>query len=381
MRIALFTDTFQPQINGVARTLARWLTWATAQGHQVAVISPSIPRRIRNDAVLLHIELPSMAVPFYSELRLGVPLDPWNARRLHAFAPDLVHVATEFPVGRSGLTWAQNEQVPLVTSFHTDFAAYLAGYGLGGFEAHAWRYLRNFHDCARTTFCPSTATRSQLLENGFHDRLRIWPRGVDSEYFRPDRRNEDVRHNLAPEADRVFLYVGRLAPEKRLPLLLDSFESVRAALPRTALVMVGDGPSAADLRKRNVPNVHLTGYLTGDALADAYAAADAFVFPSDTETFGNVIVEAMASGLPVISVARGGVLDTVIPGENGILTAPGDAGEMAMAMHRMLEDDALRARLAAGARRSALSRSWQAVFEDLFASYHELARVSVARVA
>lgn len=380
MRIALFADTFQPQINGVARTLARWLIWATAQGHQVAVVSPSIPRRTRNHA-LLHIELPSIPVPFYNELRLGVPLDPWNARRLRRFAPDLVHVATEFPVGRSGLTWAQNEHVPLVTSFHTDFAAYLGGYGLGGFEAHAWRYLRNFHESALTTFCPSTATRSQLLANGFHERLRIWPRGVDSEHFHPDRRCDDTRHRLAPGADRILLYVGRFAPEKRLPLLLDAFERVNTNENRIALVLIGDGPSGIELRKRNVPSVYFTGYLTGEDLANAYAAADAFVFPSDTETFGNVVVEAMASGLPVISVARGGVLDTVVSGENGILTAPGDAEEMATAMQRIIEDDALRTRLAAGARCSAQMRSWPAVLDELFASYHELATISVARVA
>ena len=380
MRIVLFTDTFQPQINGVARTLARWLTYASTHGHEVALVSPAIPRRPRNLATV-HIELPSMPVPFYHELRLAVPLDPWSARRLRAFRPDLVHVATEFPVGRSGLAWAQNEQVPLVTSFHTDFAAYLAGYGLSGFEAHAWRYLRAFHDSARTTFCPSSATRAQLLSNGFHERLRIWPRGVDAQYFHPQRRSGEMRARLAPGAKTILLYVGRLAPEKRLPVLLDAFEMVNAGCAGTALVIVGDGPAAADLHKRNLPNVHLTGFLTGDDLACAYASADAFVFPSDTETFGNVIVEAMASGLPVAAVAQGGVLDTVVPFENGMLTRPGDAAEMAAAISRLVEDDKLRHRLAHGARSAAMSRSWDAVFDALFASYHELAATQVVRVA
>jgi glycosyltransferase involved in cell wall biosynthesis len=380
MRIALFTDTFAPQVNGVAQTLMRWAVHAASRGDEVALIAPRLPGRPDHD-VALHIELPSFAVPFYPELRLATPLDPWSSRRLRDFGPELVHVATEFTVGRSGLAFAASARLPLTTSFHTDFAAYLAGYGFGGFERGAWHWLRWFHERAEVTFCPSRATLEQLRSQGFHDRLRIWSRGVDATAFGPQRRCAVVREKLAPGASRIVLYVGRLAPEKRLDVLLDAFALVRSRDPGAALVIVGDGPSAIDLRKRAGQRVFFTGFLSGQALAEAYAAGDVFLFPSDTETFGNVVLEAMASGLPVIAAARGGVMDSVQPGRNGLLAAAGDAGAFADAVERVLQADDFRASLASGARAWALRRSWNAVMNELFDTYDRTVTTHAARVA
>lgn len=379
MRIALFTDTFLPQVNGVARTLARWLDHALEAGHEVALITPAAGARC--ESAHLHIELPGLPLPFYPQLKLAVPLDPWSARRLVAFAPEIVHVATEFTVGRSGLAWAAAHSTPLVTSFHTDFPAYLAGYGVRGLERVAWRYLRSFHATASVTFCPSTWTRAQLEQNGFHPRLRVWSRGVDTRLYRPQRRTGEMRERIAPGARCIALYVGRLAPEKRVHVLLDAFRSVCDRMEDVRLVIVGDGPSAADLRREANENVTFTGFLTGDALADVYAAADIFTFPSDTETFGNVVLEAMASGLPVIGAARGGVRDIIQAGENGVLVPPCDAGAFADAMVTLLADDALRARLSAGARTRALRSSWTAALDPVFDAYRALAPAAAVRVA
>jgi glycosyltransferase involved in cell wall biosynthesis len=344
MRIALFTDTYLPQVNGVSRTLGRLVTHAIGRGHEVAVISPRLPDY--DDHASLKIDLPGLPAPFYPQLRLALPLDPWNARRVRAFEPDLVHVATEFTVGWSGTTFAADNDLPLVTSFHTDFPAYLAGYGLAGLEAAAWRLLASFHQRAGLTFCPSTATLAQLREAGFHDRLRIWARGVDATRFDPARRSHEVRRRWAPDADVILLFVGRLAPEKRTGLLLEAFRELQdRSGPRLGLLVVGDGPDRDALEAQAVPGVVFTGFRTGAELADLYAAADLFAFPSDTETFGNVVLEAMASGLPVVTADQGGVVDSVTPGVTGALFPAGDRRALTRELERLIADPEARRRM------------------------------------
>jgi glycosyltransferase involved in cell wall biosynthesis len=373
MRIALFADTFLPQVNGVARTLGRLVAFLRARGDAVALVAPRIPGLADERADLL-VAPPSIPVPLYPELRLALPISPAAGRRLRAFAPDVVHVATEFTIGWSGVHWAGANGVPLVSSFHTDFPAYLAGYGFAGLERRAWGYLRAFHGHALRTFCPSQATLTQLAEHGFHDRLAIWSRGVDAELFSPVHRSDAVRARLAPGARHVLLYVGRLAPEKRIHVLMDAFEQIRARAPRpVALVLVGGGPEEHELRRRAAPDVYFTGYLEGTDLAAAYAAADVFVFPSDTETFGNVVLEAMASGVPVVAADRGGVTETVRPGTTGELARAGDAGAFAEATLALLHDSERRARMAQEARAAALVRSWTRVLDDLRGAYVEAA--------
>lgn len=372
MRLALFTDTFLPEVNGVARTLGRLVAHAAARGIEVGLVTPRVAPHPAAGTVFHH-QLPGIPVPVYPELKLARPLDSAGRRLLEDFRPDLVHVATESTVGASGVRWAVQAGVPLVTSFHTNFPAYLAGYRLSWAEGWVWRHLKGFHDQAVLTFCPSRATLEMLQNRGFHPRMRIWSRGVDSTLFTPSRRKESVRQRLAPGAENILLYVGRLAPEKRVHLLMDAFGQIRESLrDRAALVLVGDGPAAPELRRRGMPGVRFTGYLKGEALADAYAAGDIFVFPSDTETFGNVVTEAMASGLPVVAPSEGGVTETVEPGYTGILVPPRDAGALARATLSLLRDPAFRARLARGAREEAERRSWPAILDGLLEAYAEV---------
>ncbi len=373
MRIALFTDTYLPQVNGVSRTLGRLVAHAIGRGHQVAVISPRLPDY--DPHASLKIDLPGLPAPFYPQLRLALPLDPWNARRVRAFDPDVVHVATEFTVGWSGTTFAADNDLPLVTSFHTDFPAYLAGYGLGGLEAAAWRLLASFHQRAGLTFCPSSATLTQLQEAGFHDRLRIWARGVDAATLNPARRSEEVRRRWAPDADLILLFVGRLAPEKRTGLLLETFEQLRRRPgPRLSLLIVGDGPDRDELEAQAGPGVVFAGFKTGDELADLYAAADLFAFPSDTETFGNVVLEAMASGLPVVTADQGGVVDSVTPGVTGELFSAGDASAFARELERLIDDGEARRKMGVAARRYAVTRRWADILDGVLDGYAGLIR-------
>lgn len=378
MRIALFTDTYVPDVNGVARTLGRLVAHAVERGHRVALVTPRVGER--EDAADLHRQLGSVPFPFYRELQLARFLDREGRRALAAFRPHLVHVATESTVGWSGRQWALRHGVPLVTSFHTDFPAYLPSYGLGWLVNPAWRFLRRFHEPARLTFCPSRATREQLRDQGFHERSRIWSRGVDTVLFTPSRRSWAVRERLAPGADRIVMYVGRLAWEKRLKVLAEAFLLMRETHPGDLrLVLVGDGPARTRLERDLAEGTHFTGYLRGDELADAYAAADVFVFPSDTETFGNVVAEAMASGLPVVAPSQGGVTETVRPGETGVLVPPRDSQAFAEATLTLLEDEPRRVALSVGARREALARRWSKVMDGLLEEYRSVCAVEPLR--
>jgi glycosyltransferase involved in cell wall biosynthesis len=371
MRIALFTDTYPPTLNGVARTLGRLVSHAIERGHQVGLITTRVSEADFPDAEF-HRQLPGIPLPMYPELQLARPLDREGKRLLSAFRPDLVHVATESTVGWSGRMWARRHRIPLVSSFHTDFPAYLAGYGFGGMESALWAGLRLFHSAARITFCPSAATKEQLRSHGFHHDVRIWSRGVDTRQFSPAFRREEVRQAIAPGADQILIYTGRLAPEKRLDLLMEAFVKVRETMgPSVGLVLVGDGPWMGRLRAEAGDGVHFLGYRTGIPLAEAYAAGDVFAFPSDTETFGNVVTEALASGLPVVAPAKGGVVDSVIPGKTGILVPPRDPDAFANALIRLLKDDAGRNALARGARASVEERSWPSILDRLLQDYQD----------
>lgn len=377
MRIALFTDTYPPTINGVARTLQRLVAHADASGHEVFLVTPKLEGGVEDHAVYHH-RLPGVVFPIYPELKVCRPLDRRGQALLKAFAPEIVHVATEGPIGRSGRRWAQRNEAPLVTSFHTNFPDYLSGYGLGMLKGTVWRTLRRFHAPARVTFAPSTATLRKLEEQGFHGRMRLWPRGVDAELFSPKHRRESVREHLAAGAERLILYVGRLAPEKRIDLLLDAFAKIRDRLgDRVTLALTGDGPMMRRLQERRLEGVRLTGYLTGIDLAEAYAAADILAFPSDTETFGNVALEALASGVPVVAPDKGGVIDTVLPGRTGLRFVPRDADSMAAACLQLLEDEDERQRLAEQARGFAIDKRWSAILDVLFQDYREAGQPGV----
>jgi glycosyltransferase involved in cell wall biosynthesis len=369
MRIAIFTDTYPEDVNGVARTLGMLVAHAVERGHEVALVTPRVSEEAAEGAAA-HWQLPGIPVPMYPELQLARGLDGEGKRMLEAFRPDLAHVATESTVGLSGRRWALRNGVRLVTSFHTNFPMYLHDYHMGFLEPVLWRYLRWFHRPARITFCPSRATLEELEGHGFHPPLRVWGRGVDTELFGPHRRKDEVRERIAPGAERILVYVGRLAAEKRVEVVLDAFPMIREATgPGTALVFVGDGPAGDRLRARAGDGVHFTGYLRGVPLAEAYAAGDVFVFASDTETFGNVVLEGIASGLPAVVVDRGGVTESAIPGRTGIRVRPNDPAEFARGCIELLADDALRERLARGAREEALSRSWDSVLDGLLEGY------------
>ena len=371
LRLTLVTETFPPEVNGVARTLHRWVEAFRARGHHVQVIRPRQPPEGRSAERVLGLPLFC-----YPQLRFGVASPVRLRAILERFGPDVVHVATEGPLGWAALMAAGSLGLPVASSFHTNYDHYLNHYGLGGLECLLFAYLRWFHNRTAVTLVPSDATRRRLLADGVQ-RVEIWSRGVDGQAFHPRHRDPALRLSLGLGSDDpLLLYVGRLAPEKNLPALLSAFARLRQRLPspaadRVRLAVVGDGPLLDSLRAAQPPAVLFPGAQHGDALSRWYASADVFAFPSRSETFGNVVLEAQSAGLPVVGYDCQGVSERVTHGEDGLLTPPD--GDLADALEMFCVSRAARERFAAAARRTAERQDWKPIFDRLERRYRDLA--------
>ncbi len=365
MRITLVTETYFPQVNGVSRTLRELVRHLTDRGDEVQLIHPDYGEAVEGGGRAHAVR--SVMLPFYKELYL--PLPPFRAvhRAIDAFRPDLVHIATEATLGLSALRFARRRRLNIVSSFHTHFDQYSRHYRVGWARGVIGGYLRWFHNQTRETYVPSQATIRQLEGFGF-ERLVLWKRGVDASMFRPDRPGrEEIRRALGWTPDDVVIaYVSRIAPEKNVDYLADALAIVEARRPEERILMVGDGPSRGALERRLGGQARFVGYKTGEDLADHFAAADLFAFSSLTETFGNVVLEAMASGLPVVALRAGGVGETVRPGETGLLVEPTEPPDrLAAAILSLVERPDERRRMAEAARRYAESQSWDAIMGGL----------------
>lgn len=375
LRVALVTDTFLPEINGVTTVLRTMRDGLSARGHEVFVVAPRYGANGADEANVLRCG--SVPFPWYPAVRLSLPIGGRVARSLDRFQPNLVHSVTEGPLGGIGRRWAVRHRVPLVTSFHTDFPRY-AGRYLGSWAiAPVRRYCRWFHSPAVVTQTPSQETARELRSFGLPS-VMVWGRGVDPQRFTPDRRSECRRQAVGNSTRPVLLYVGRLAREKDIAVLMETFRLLHGKLgDRVGFEVSGDGPEAASVREE-LPFARHHGFLDRDRLADLYADSDLFVFPSPTETCGLVALEAMASGLPVIAADQGGVLENLRPGVNGLLAPAGDAAAFATAAAELLEDPERRAGMAAGARAWALGHSWERELDALEVTYLQVAAIDPA---
>jgi glycosyltransferase involved in cell wall biosynthesis len=364
MRVTLVTETYFPQVNGVSRTLGQLVRHLSEAGDSVQLVLPDYGAAAEHEPI--H-RVRSISLPFYKELHL--PLPPFGAthRAIDRFRPDLIHIATEATLGLSVLRHALRRAIPVVSSFHTNFDQYSDHYGVGWARGTIWRYLRWFHNRTRETYVPSRPTIAALEAKGF-ERLVLWPRGVDGRLFRPDRPGRDVvRRALGFGPDEVVIgYVGRIAVEKNVTFLAEALARVAAECPDARFLFVGDGPARAEVERRMGPQARFVGYRSGDDLADHYAAADLFAFSSVTETFGNVVLEALASGLPVVALRAGGIGDIVQPGVTGLLLDSDTTPEpFARAVMTLVDDAELRRRYAESARAHALSQTWDAIMDTL----------------
>ena len=373
MRLLCCTDTYPPQVNGVAIVTALSLNGLVARGWECALVAPAIPGD-GADQRIPRTTLRSVALPIYPELRVALPAPGAVARAVREFRPDLVHCATEFLVGRMGMRAATRAGIPVVTSYHTNFARYTVAYGLGFLERPVARSIARFHRRARRTYTPSAPARDYLASIDV-DTVEVWGRGVDLAQFNPSRRREELREAMGIAGRFTFLHVGRLAAEKDVGRILDAFGALRAADPSlpVSLVVAGRGPEEQALRRRAPQGVIFTGVLDRrGALPALYASCDAFVFASTTETLGLVVLEAMASGLPVVAIPAGGVADHLRHGDNGLAVPEGDTAAMAAAMRALATDAALREDLILGARLTAAERDWERELDRLDASYRQV---------
>lgn len=366
MRIALVTDTYLPEVNGVTTVLAVMRDGLRQRGHAVLVVAPRYPAPGPDDDGV--VRRPSIACPGYGQVRLASPMDGAATAALRDFAPDVVHVVTEGPLGSLGRRWARAAGRPVVTSFHTDFPRYFDRY-LGAWAgAAARRYLRRFHGIARLVQTPSEATAAELRAMGL-PRVEVWGRGVDTALFHPARRSESRRQAMGASGRVLVLHVGRLAVEKDVDTLVAAFRDAHARLgDAAAFVVAGDGPKAAEVRAALPFAVH-RGFLPRPVLAELYADGDLFVFPSPTETCGLVALEAMASGLPVVAARAGGILENLRDGLNGVLVPAGDPAAFATEIARLVRDEDQRRALGQGARGFATGRGWNAELDRLVPLY------------
>lgn len=370
-RIALFTGAYNHIADGVSLTLNRLVDHLERQGVEVRVFAPTVDDPPIDHAGTL-VPVPSVALPGRSEYRFTVGITPSVRAELEAFDPTLYHIATPDLLGRHALNVAQSTDTPVVSSYHTHFSSYLKYYYLDLFESALWSYLQNFYRQCEQVYVPSTAVADILRDHGITEGLRLWERGVDTDRFTPERRSRSWRraHGIG-EDEVVVTFVSRLVREKGLDVYADVIERLeRRNVPHRSMV-VGDGPAREELEER-LSNTIFTGFLDGTDLARAYASSDVFLFPSDTETFGNVTLEAMASGLPTVCARAVGSRDLVDDGTTGRLCPPGDVASFTQATRRLVEDASRRDRMSTAAFERAQTFRWEAILEKMNRYYDEV---------
>jgi len=369
LRVAFFTETFLPATDGVVTRLRHTIEELLARGDEMLVIAPKYGEGPGSyEGVPIH-RVSSVPFPPYPQIKLA-PINPGVGNALRRFGPELIHAVNPFILGRGAPFYSKRLGVPLVASYHTNIAAYTRFYGLGLFERATRWYTRDLHNRAAINLCTSEATLRYLADEGV-ERLRLWPQGVDAGRFHPDKFSKDWRIRLTNghPADRLLLYVGRLSNEKDIGKL----RVVLGEVPGVRLALVGDGPARRDLEQEYAgTRTVFTGALQGEELAAAFASADAFLFPSTTETLGIAMIEALASGLPVLAARTGATGEVVDDGETGLLYDPGTDGSLVAAVRNITTDDGLRARMGRNARAVAERRDWGSATRTLRGYYEQV---------
>jgi len=371
MKIAYFTDTFSPEINGVTNTLNNLTAYLRKNSIEYLVFAPDYDNRrgaqeesvLRFKGITPHVNPNSrLALPSYLTVRSAIA----------EFEPDIIHITIELGIGLIGLFIARELNIPIVMSYHTNFDSYLNLYDYGHLKKGYWAYIKWFHSFAKVNLCPSSDTLKTLEKKGFQN-LDLWSRGIDPSLFDPARRSETVRNRLGGEGKTVFLYVGRMAREKGLDTLAEAIALLNFTHKDEAVfVFTGDGPYMKELKDMTIPNAVFTGFLQKKELAEVYASSDAFVFPSGTETFGNVVLEAMSSGLPIVCTDAGGITDFTAHLENAYVCEYMNAESLAQGMTELLNKPELKDRLRKGGLATAAERSWDYIFDGLLSQYERV---------
>ena len=362
MRICLVSETWSPEINGVAHTLGQLSREMRRRGVALQLIRPRPAHGTtpRAEGMEAELRVRGLGLPGYRQVRIGLPATAAIQRLWRQQRPTAVYLATQGPLGWSALRAAERLGIPVISGWHTNFDHYCRDYGLPWLAPLVMRRLRHFHNRTATTLVPTQAQAEALAGQGI-SRVRVMARGIDGECFSPAHRSTALRRSWGCDDHQpVALHVGRLAAEKNLDLLRDTFAAMQAARPDLSLVVVGDGPGRAALQ-RALPQAHFTGFIDRDELVRYYASADLFVFPSISETWGNVVLEAMASGLAVVTFRHAAGAELIDDDHNGVSLAVGDEAGFQEAATALCQQPARYARLGRAARERALTYRWSAI--------------------
>lgn len=371
--MVLVTETFPPEVNGVAMTLGRLVKGIASRGHQLLIVRPrqKMEEGFEEGEGIRERIVPGVPLPRYPDLRLGLPAGKTLRREFQSFRPDLVHIATEGLLGWSALRVACSNQLPVTSSFHTNFHTYGNHYGLGLLGRAGFAYLRAFHNRTLATFAPTREICRELDSRGMK-RLRLLSRGVDGKLYSPDRRSEELRGIWGVgDSGPAVLYVGRLAAEKNIPLAVEAFRAFQSERPEARFVLVGDGPLRKSLQKAN-PDFHFAGMRHGEDLAAHYASGDLFLAPSETETYGNVVPEAMASGLIVVTYDYASGRERITSGEDGFLVPFGDGKAFVEQVRTLAKEPTAWATIREAAAARIKEQTWDVVVDQFIADLMDL---------
>lgn len=370
-KVALFTGNYHHVRDGVSLTLNRLVAFLLENGVDVLVFGPTI-----DDPPMEHsgvmVAVPSVKAPGRPEYRITTGFHDDAREKLEDFDPDIVHIATPDILGYKALKWARKNSVPVVSSFHTNFTSYLKYYKLGLMEPLGWKYLRWFYGQCEHVYVPTESMAQELRDQQIDTNLKIWARGIDVEKFNPSYRNQSWRKKVGfSEDDIVVTFVSRLVWEKNLELFADVVQDVQKTEPKLKALVVGEGPAMTGL-KQMMPNAAYLGFLKGEELSSAYANSDIFFFPSDTETFGNVTLEAMASGLPCLVADAVGSKSLVAQNKNGFLGDVNDPETFKKYLKKLVDDSDLRQQMSAESLTRAEDYSWESINNNLLGYYQEI---------
>jgi glycosyltransferase involved in cell wall biosynthesis len=368
MKVAYFTESLLPHVDGVSLTLAQLFGTLEARGVDFRIFSPFKPGPEVSWSGRVQ-KIPYIRFPLYKDYRLASPIGHRATQRLDEYQPDLIHVVSPTPINVRAEKYGRRRGVPVVSSFHTHFVSYFRFYGFGGLEPLGWKMMRRFYGRCETVYAPSHSIIRELASHGIRN-TELWSRGIDLRRFSPAFRDPALRRMAGAASDDtpILLLVSRLVKEKDLADLVAMERILRERGSDHRLVLVGDGPMREQLQAE-LPDATFPGHQGGEALARWFASGDVFVFPSTTETFGNVVLEAQASGLPAVVVDRGGPPDLVEPGQTGFVARANDPADLADHVQRLLSDAGERRRMGALARAAASERDWQAINGRLIDSY------------
>jgi glycosyltransferase involved in cell wall biosynthesis len=365
LRVAYFAGSMKPEHDGVTRVLYRTIDALRERGIESMFFSPIIPPAAQQPVPMVRV--PSVVIPLYTDYRIAVPGKRHFENPLAEFAPDLLHINSPCPLGHAAVRYGKQHGIPVVATYHTHFPRYARYYKIQALELFSWNYLRRlYNDCA-AVYVPSEPVRGELRAHGF-ETTAFLPHGVDTSLFAPGHRSEGWRREHGMEGKSILLFAGRLVWEKDLRVLAEAYARIMGTRNDAVFALAGDGPVREELRAL-MPEARFLGQLGGEELSRAYASSDIFVFPSTTETFGNVTIEAMASGIPPVCAAEGGAAGFVKPGVTGLLAAPRDGADLAAKIESLLDHPEERRKMGARALDFARSQRWEVIFGRLFSGY------------